>query len=337
MVLVDRAGVEVEDLATMPTSPRAPAIGLPTFADSIRASSSRCSSTSVASRRNSRARSAGETARHARERGPRATAASVSSRPACSSASVSSVAGFARSASWRYSTAPHPPIGAVRARLGDERGEEPAVLAGLRMPEDADGEAPLRSSTASGVPSSARAVTRSPSPSCAEALMVVRLHRQRAPAEQRARGAIRLDLDLVVGEDARRVLVPLVADDLRQVLDEVAAEATFSTCEPRQIASTGRSRSSAPRGAPARRRRDGAAAGRLGMRAPGRRAQDRDRRRRRRSARRARRASPATPSPSRAGRAAHGRPRARRRARSRAARARSRAPRPRSARGRRTS
>ena len=33
----------------------------------------------------------------------------------------------------------------------------------------------------------------------------------------------RLDRDVVVGEDARGLLVPLAADDLRQVLDEVAA------------------------------------------------------------------------------------------------------------------
>ena len=59
VVLVDRAGVEVEDLATIATSPRAPEIGLPTFRDSIAASSSARSSTSVASRRSSLARSCG--------------------------------------------------------------------------------------------------------------------------------------------------------------------------------------------------------------------------------------------------------------------------------------
>src|SRR4249920_544866 len=80
----------------IPTSPRAPAIGLPTLRDSIRASSSPCSSTSVASRRSSRARSAGATARQAGNAAfARATAASASSTPACSSsASGSSVAGL---------------------------------------------------------------------------------------------------------------------------------------------------------------------------------------------------------------------------------------------------
>ena len=44
-----------------------------------------------------------------------------------------------------------------------------------------------------------------------------------ALTEQRAEPRSLLDLDLVVGEDARRLLVLLVADDLGQVLDEVAA------------------------------------------------------------------------------------------------------------------
>src|SRR5687767_6932625 len=80
----------------MPTSARAPAIGLPTLRDSIRASSSVCSSTRIARPRSRRARSPGATAFHAgKARFARATAASVSSTPACSSsASGSSVAGL---------------------------------------------------------------------------------------------------------------------------------------------------------------------------------------------------------------------------------------------------
>src|SRR5918994_4962417 len=80
----------------MPTSARAPAIGLPTLRDSIRASSSSCSSTSVAKRRRRRPRSAGARPFHAGNASfARATAASVSSTPACySSASGSSVAGL---------------------------------------------------------------------------------------------------------------------------------------------------------------------------------------------------------------------------------------------------
>jgi hypothetical protein len=48
VVLVDRACVVVEDVGDHADSPRAPPIGLPTFCDSISASSSWCSSTSVA-------------------------------------------------------------------------------------------------------------------------------------------------------------------------------------------------------------------------------------------------------------------------------------------------
>src|ERR1700741_4856281 len=111
----------------MPTSARAPAIGLPTFSDSFFASSSVWSSTSVAKRRNIRARSVGATARHAGNAAfARATAASVSSTPADSiSASVSSVAGL---------TTP-----LIRA----DRIEQLRVGAGLRMPEHAEREPPL--------------------------------------------------------------------------------------------------------------------------------------------------------------------------------------------------
>ena len=81
-----------------PSQPRRErrAIGLPTFCDSISASSSRCSSTRVASRRNNRPRSEGETARQAGNAlRARATAASVSSTPACSSEAMgNSVAGL---------------------------------------------------------------------------------------------------------------------------------------------------------------------------------------------------------------------------------------------------
>src|SRR5436309_13896683 len=94
----------------MPTSARAPPIGLPTFWDSARASSSAFSSTSVARRRIRRARSAGATARHAGNAAfARATAASVSSTPASgSSAIVFSVAGFttAGTASFDHAAAP---------------------------------------------------------------------------------------------------------------------------------------------------------------------------------------------------------------------------------------
>src|SRR5205085_4189582 len=94
----------------MPTSARAPPIGLPTFCDSMRASSSTFSSTSVATRRIRRARSVGENARQAGNAAfARATAASVSSTPASGSCTiVCSVAGLttAGTASFEHVAAP---------------------------------------------------------------------------------------------------------------------------------------------------------------------------------------------------------------------------------------
>src|SRR2546421_1878715 len=60
-------------------------------------------------------------------------------------------------------------------------------------------------------------------PQPAEALMVVALHR-RTVAEDSLHPAAGFQLDVVIAEGARRVLVLLVTDDVRQVLNEVAAE-----------------------------------------------------------------------------------------------------------------
>src|SRR5579862_1558999 len=115
----------------MPISPRAPPIGLPTLRDSSLASSSPCSSTSVASRRNSLARSAGATARQPGKASlARATAASVSPAPAAAiSAIVSSVAGFRT---------------AVTSEPLHELLEQALVLTGFGMPENPDDEPLLR-------------------------------------------------------------------------------------------------------------------------------------------------------------------------------------------------
>ena len=68
----------------MPISPRASEIGLPALRASIRARSSRCSSSAFASWCSSAERSPGLTARQAGNAAfARATAASVSSTPAC--------------------------------------------------------------------------------------------------------------------------------------------------------------------------------------------------------------------------------------------------------------
>src|SRR5579862_554367 len=239
------------------TSPRAAAIGLPTFSDSIRASSSRCVSTSSASRRRRRARSAGVTARQAGNAAfAAATAASVSSTPACSSsASGSSVAGLRtvrvtgasrrrchiagtggprfcdrvaqkRSVAHGYTCARRPsyaPLGPEPGRLRDELVEQACVLARLGMPQNADREPARRlleglDRAVVGARRDAQALA-----DAAVALMMVRLHRH-ARAEQPAETGSRLELDLVVGEHPRGVLVLLVADLVGQVLDEVAAE-----------------------------------------------------------------------------------------------------------------
>ena len=78
------------------------------------------------------------------------------------------------------------------------------------------------SSSASTVPSSALAASRRPRPA-PEALVVVRLHR-RVVAEQRAEPRPRVERRPRGRRTARGVLVPVVADDIREVLDEVAAE-----------------------------------------------------------------------------------------------------------------
>ena len=182
------------------------------------------------------------------------------------------------------------------------------------------------SSSASTVPSSACAATRRPSPIRPKPWWWCDFTGTRL-AEHRSEPRAGLDLDVVVGEGARCVLVPLVADDVRQVLHEVAAERDVQHLraaadrEHRQVALERR----------AQQRELGVVALRARSRSsrdapPGRRAPGRGRSRRRRSARRARRASPRFPR-STAARAAPARPRARPRGRSRPGPAPTRAPR----------
>src|ERR671936_1530417 len=108
----------------------------------------------------------------------------------------------------------------VAAGLVDERLEEREVLALLRVPEDAEGKA------AGGILERLhRPVLRprrchEPLADPAVALVVVALDRGALPEEPGEARAL-LELDVVVGEDARRVLVLVVADELRQMLDEV--------------------------------------------------------------------------------------------------------------------
>ena len=110
----------------------------------------------------------------------------------------------------------------ARASL-DERLEERCVLALLGVPEHADAQiASTGSSSASSVPSSAHADSTSPSPTVPNPWWWCDLTGARSPSSVPSAAAV-LHLDLVVGEHPGRVLVLLVADDLGQVLDEIAA------------------------------------------------------------------------------------------------------------------
>ena len=185
---------------------------------------------------------------------------------------------------------------AVGARLVDERAEERRVLALLRVPEHADGE-PL----AGILDRLERAVLGpgrldEPVADAAEALVVVRLDR-RPLAEQRAEPALRPSRR-PRGRRTRRACA--CASRRRRPRGDAGRgrrpRATFSTCEPRQTASTGMSRSSA-----ARQERQLAAvalrpdAGRLRDARRARTRPDRCPSRRRRGSRRARRASRRSP------------------------------------------
>ena len=98
------------------------------------------------------------------------------------------------------------------------------VLACFGVPEDADREpAAMDPRRASSVPSSAHRDLAQARAEPTEALVVVRLDR-RAIAEDRAEPAVALEANVVVGERPGRVLVLLVADDVGQVLNEIAAE-----------------------------------------------------------------------------------------------------------------
>ena len=211
----------------MPISPRAPAIGLPTLRDSSRESSSWCSSTSVASRRSSRARSAGATARHARERRLRAGDGGVGLLDAGRLDLGDRLLGR-RVEDRRHSA----------GRL-DELLEEALVLAGLRVPEDADDERlvgilePLDGAVV-GPRDLAQAVADS-----ADALVVMRLDGGCRTAPIRDEGSTRTGCSENSPTTSRCSSWPTISG---RCWTMSPPRATFSTWKPRQIASTGRSR-----------------------------------------------------------------------------------------------
>src|SRR5439155_8675203 len=115
-----------------------------------------------------------------------------------------------------------PVLLSIGARLGDERLKELLILPRLRMPEHADGEPPLRvleplDRAVVGPCNLDEAVTDS-----ACTLVVMRLHR-RAVAEDGAEPRAVVDLHAVLREDALHLAVLLATDDVRKMLDEVAA------------------------------------------------------------------------------------------------------------------
>jgi hypothetical protein len=115
------------------------------------------------------------------------------------------------------------PSGAVPAGFADESLEEREVLALFGMPEDAESEAARRildclDRSVVGPCGLAESCAE-----LAERLMVMRLHR-RPVSENLSDQRFRPDTHFVVGELAGRVQMTVVAHDLGQVLDEVAAE-----------------------------------------------------------------------------------------------------------------
>jgi hypothetical protein len=113
--------------------------------------------------------------------------------------------------------------------------EERFVLAGLGVPEHAEHERTLRILDRLDRPVVGPCDLTQALADPTETLVVVRLDR-RVPPDELAEPAAGVDPDIVVAEDAWLLLVAFVAPP----------RATFRIWLPRQIASTGRSRSSAP-------------------------------------------------------------------------------------------
>ena len=226
----------------MPISPRASPIGLPALRASSLASSSACSSSAFASRCSSGAPVVGASARHAGKAAlARSTAASVSSTPARgTSAITSSVAG---SMTWIIRTADPR---RARASSTNER-DHPAALVLLGVPEHAEHEAgrpPARSPRSPRRPP-ARPVTRRPSPSSSTPwwwcdLTALARPRPRARRATPARGAPRGRRRSRARRGGR--WWPTASGTC---WSSVPPSATFSICMPRQIPSSGMSRSSA--------------------------------------------------------------------------------------------
>ena len=112
---------------------------------------------------------------------------------------------------------------AISGGLVDERLEQLQILARLGMPQHAEREPPL--GILDRLDRAVLGVRRGPQAAAepAKRLVVMRLNGSMV-AHDRAEPRSFFDHHIVVGEDAGRVLVPLVTDHLRQVLNQVAAE-----------------------------------------------------------------------------------------------------------------
>ena len=115
--------------------------------------------------------------------------------------------------------------------FGDEALEEAGVLGFLGVPEDADGERSRRI-----LECLERAVLGASGdgetlPQTAVALMVVRLHVDPV-AEEVSEPRTFGELDRMFGEHARRLLVPVVADEIGHVLLQIAAERDVQHLRP---------------------------------------------------------------------------------------------------------
>src|SRR5919197_2240232 len=119
----------------------------------------------------------------------------------------------------------------VGGRLLDKPPEEGFVLALLGVPEHAEREALRRVLDGLQRPVVRPGRLAQAAADAAEALVVVGLHR-RAVADQRAEPARGIDPHAVRREDAGRLAVLLVADHLRQVLDEVASAGDVQDLAP---------------------------------------------------------------------------------------------------------
>ena len=217
VVLVHRARVEVEDVGDHPDL--AARVG-DRLADVAGLEAARAPRRSP--RRASRGGEAGGRDRPGRRRAtrgrrpsrPRPRGRDPRRSPAGARRSVSSVAGFRTSI-----TACAPGTGAPRRRARGRalRPRAPRGARGRRARSDA-----ARILEPLDVPSSAHALSTRPSPRRPAPWWWCDLTGARSP-RMRPRRLSPATVDVVVGEDARRVLVALVADHVGEVLDEVAA------------------------------------------------------------------------------------------------------------------